>query len=336
MPEEKLLFVEKKLDRWKRPESPRPGTAFVFVGDGKQPFVVYEGQRGPTQGELLWGKFSSYYEVDMSERSLNFSEKLPSADNIEFDAEIKLVYAVNDNLTAQAPAIILRSGRTDASQFLKDLAIDVMRRTSRRYSHEKCGEAENAIANRIEEEVRDKGFKLSRPAFVKLSLHETISTILINRTLNDYVFHDQKTQISRDTELKELEQGATFNLKGKRAEFFAPYIKSGDWATLLAMLDPSNPEDEAIRAMIEVTLNQRKIQAETQQKMLEIAIEKGAIEGWQLEGVAKALFKEVSGLSEQSIALLEGKIESPKPGDSPELVDEKTVVPDEISRKQDS
>ena len=118
MPEEKLLFVEKKLDRWKRPESPRPGTAFVFVGDGKQPFVVYEGQRGPTQGELLWGKFSSYYEVDMSERSLNFSEKLPSADNIEFDAEIKLVYAVNDNLTAQAPAIILRSGRTDASQFL--------------------------------------------------------------------------------------------------------------------------------------------------------------------------------------------------------------------------
>jgi hypothetical protein len=308
MPEEKLLFVETKLDRWnrwKRPESPRPGTAFVFVGDRKQPFVVYEGQQGPTQGELLWGKFSSYYEVDMSERSLNFSEKLPSADNIEFDAEIKLVYAVNDNPTAQAPVVILRSGRTDASQFLKDLAIDVMRRTSRRYSHENCGEAENAIAARIEEEVRDKGFKLSRPAFVKLSLDKTISTML-----------------------------AGFNLKKKRGDFFASYIKSGDWPTLLGMLAPNDPEYEAIKLMIEVTLKQQNMQAKTRQEIIKIAIEKGLIEGWQLEDFAKELLKEVSGLSEQSVALLEGKLNSPKHGDSPEVVNEKTIIPEEISREQ--
>jgi|688.fasta_scaffold1711643_1 hypothetical protein len=75
MPEEKLLFVEKKLDRWKRPEFPRPGTAFVFWGDRTQLIVYADAELQqrvpmPTQGELLWGKFSCYYEVEMSERSL--------------------------------------------------------------------------------------------------------------------------------------------------------------------------------------------------------------------------------------------------------------------------
>jgi hypothetical protein len=336
MPEEKLLFVEKKLDRWKRPESPRPGTAFVFVGDGKPPLVVYEGQRGPTSGELLFGKFSNqYYEVDMGERSLNFDEKLPSADVIEFHAEVKLVYAVNDNPQVQAPALIVRSNRTDAGQFLKDLAIDAMRRTSRRFAHDKSGDAENAIAARIEEEVRDKGFKLSRPAFVKLSLDETVHTILTGQKIDEYAFEKEKTRISRQNELDGIQQDATFGLKGKRAEFFAPYIKSGDWATLLAMLDPNNPEDEAIKAMIEVTLNQQKIQAEKQLKILDLAIEKGALEGWQLEGFAKGLLKEVSGLSEQSMALLEGKPESRKSEESPQIVDEKPPIPEEISREHE-
>lgn len=76
MPEEKLLFVEKELKRWKRPESPKLGTALVFIG-GKKPVVVYEGERGPTQGELLWGKYNTFYEVDMGDRSLELEEKLP-------------------------------------------------------------------------------------------------------------------------------------------------------------------------------------------------------------------------------------------------------------------
>lgn len=329
MPEEKRLFVEKKLNRWKRPESPRPGTAFVFVGDGKPSRSVYEGEQGPTQGELLFGKYSTYYEVDMGDRLLNFCEKLPCADAFEFHAEIKLTYAVSD------PVLVVRRARTDAGQFLKDLAIDAMRRVSRRYTHEQTGEAENTIAGRIEEEVRDNGFKLSRPAFVKLALDEAIRTRLVNRQLSDYDFQDQKTQISRKTELGKLLQESKLGLKEERAKFFAPLIKAGDWETLLAMLDLNDPEDAAIQAMVESILKQQRMQAEKQQKILEIAIEKGAIEGWQLEGVAKALFKEVSGLSEQSIAFLEGKSEPPNSEDSQRTEDVKPSVPDEISRDQD-
>jgi hypothetical protein len=338
MPEEKSLFTEKELTRLKRPEPPKPGTAFVFVGDGKPLLTVREGERGPTAGELLFGKYSTYYEVDMGERSLNFYEKLPSADALEFNAEIKLTYAVID------PALVVQRARTDAGQFLKDLAIDAMRRASRRYSHEQTGEAENAIAGRIEEEVRDNGFKLSRAAFVKLSLDEAIRTRLVNRQLNNYDFQDKKTQISRKDELDNLQLVAKLGLKGKRAEFFAPYIKEGDWATLLAMLDLNDPEDAAIQAMVEATLNQQRmqveqhrIQAERQQKLLEIAIKEGAIEGWQLEGFAKALFQEASGLSEQSIAFLEGKSQSQNSGDSQQTqeIEVKPSVPDEISRNQD-
>jgi hypothetical protein len=331
MPEEKSLFTEKELTRLKRPEPPKPGTAFVFVGNGKPSFTVREGEPGPTAGELLFGKYSAYYEVDMGDRSLNFHEKLPCADAFEFHAEVKLTYAVSD------PAIVVQRARTDAGQFLKDLAIDAMRRASRTYKHEQTGDAENAIVRRIEEDVRDNGFKLSRPAFVKLSLDEAVRTLLVNRQLNDYDFQDRKTQISRKEELDNLQLGAKLGLKGKRADFFAPYIKAGDWATLLAMLDLSDPEDAAIQAMVEATLNQQRMQAERQHKLLEIAIDKGAVEGWQLEGVAKALFQEVSGLSEQSIAFLEGKSQSQNSGDSQQTkeIDVKPSVPDEISRNQD-
>ena len=330
MTQEKPLFTEKELHRWKRPESPRPGTAFIFIRDGRPSWTVREGERGPTQGEILFGKYITCYEVDMGERSLNFNTKLPCADTFDFHAEVRLTYMVSD------PNLVLQRARTDIHQFLRDLAIDSMRRVSRRYTHEQAGDAENSIASRIEEEVRDNGCKLSRPAFVQLSLDELVKSRLVNRKLSDYDFLDKKIEISRKTEIDDLQQAAKLGLKGKRAEFFAPLIKAGDWATLLAMLDLNDPEDAAIQAMIESVLEQQRIKSEKQQKLLEIAIEKGAIEGWQLEGVAKNLFQEVSGLPEQSMTLLEGKSESKNlEEDSQKVEDVKPSIPDEISRDQD-
>ena len=327
---DKPLFVEHELNRWKRPESPKPGTAFVFVGDGKPSLVVYEGERGATQGEVLFGKYSVYYEVDMGDRSINFCEKLPCADAFEFQAEVRLTYAVSD------PALIVRRARTDAGQFLKDLAVDVMRRTSRNYKHEQSGEAELAIARRIEEEVRDNGFKLCRAAFIKLSLDEAIRTRLVNRQLGDQDFEDQKTLLKRQSEIDDLKQTAKFALKGKRAEILAPLIESGNWQRLLAMLDPHDPEDEAIRQMIVAILDQQREQEATRRKMLEIAIEKGALEGWQLGDYAKTLFQEMSGLSDQSIAFLEGKANPQGELPSAQSDSSSQSIPDEISRDQDT
>jgi excisionase family DNA binding protein len=127
-------------------------------------------------------------------------------------------------------------------------------------------------------------------------------------------------------------------LKGKRAKFFAPLIKAGEWATLLKMLDLNDPEDAAIQAIVEATLNQQKMQAERQQKLLEIAIEieKGAVEVWKLERFAnKVIVQELSRLPERSIAFLEGKSQSQNPGNSRRNkdIEVKTFVPDEISRQ---
>ncbi len=247
----------------------------------------------------------------------NYHVQLPCATtsdfNFNFHAEVKLTYIVSD------PALIVRRGRTDAGQFLKDLAIDAMRRVSRGYKYNQTGEAENEIARRIEGDIRDNGFKLTRQALVKLSLDES-----------GEAFNSSKTDILTNAELSGLIQSTKLTLKQERAKIFAPLIKAGDWATLLAMLDLNDPEDAAIQAMVEATLNQQRMQAERQQKLLEIAIDKGAVEGWQLEGVAKALFKEVSGLSEQSIAFLEGKSQSQNLGDSQQTKDVKPHVPDEI------
>jgi hypothetical protein len=342
MSEEKSLFTEKELNRLKRPEPPKPGTAFVFVGDGKPSLTVYEGERGPTAGELLFGKYSAYYEIDMGDRSLNFYEKLPSADALEFNAEIKLTYAVSD------PALVVRRARADAGQFLKDLAIDAMRRASRTYKHEQTGDAEDTIKRRIEDEVRDHGFKLSRSVFVKLSLDEAIRTRLVNRQLSNYDFEDQETQVSRKDKLDKLQLDAKLELKEKRAEFFAKHIKNGDWETLLAMLDLSDPEDAAIQAMVEATLNQQRkkeewqqeqqrMESEREQRLIEIAIEKGVIENWQYEEYVKTLIQKMSGLPEQSIAFLAGKPQSQNSGDSQPTkeIEIKPAMPDEVSRNQD-
>ncbi|NEO57633.1 MAG: hypothetical protein F6K54_33935 [Okeania sp. SIO3B5] len=327
MPEEKLLFVEKKLNRWKRPEPPQPGSALVFTGGG-QPFVVYEGEQGLTQGELLFGKYSKFYEVDMGDRRLNFDEKLPCADGLEFHAEVRLTYAVSD------PVVILRRARTDADQFLKDIAIEVMRRTSRRYTHEQSREAENAIVDRIEHEVRDKGFKPIGSAFVTLSLDEEVKARLVNRKLKDYDFEDEKTQISRNFELNELQQTAEFRLKLNRAGVFADLIKSGDWPTLLAMVDPNDPADQK---MLDVALNQQEIDGQRKQeflKDLKDLIEKGKLEVWQLHEFAKL---GIGGLSEQSLAYLESKSESSETEDSQQIHDVKPSIsiPDDISRDKD-
>lgn len=329
MSEEKSLFVEKELNRWKRPESPRPGTALVFIGDGRTSLIVYEGERGPTQGELLFGKYSTYYEVDMGDRSLNFNEKLPCADAFEFHAEVKLTYAVSD------PALVLRRARADAGQFLKDLAIDAMRRASRRYKHEQTGEAENAISGRIEEEVRDNGFKLSRPAFVKLSLDEAVHTRLINRKLGEYDFQDKETEVSRQGKLDELEEENKQRLKKKKAEFYAPLIQAGDWATLLAMLDINDPDDITLKVQIETIQNQKRLQDERQIEMLKVFIDKGAVESWEFGEATKELIKKVGGLSDQSMARLEGSPESQGSEDPQRTKDVKSPVPDEISRDQD-
>ncbi|PPT09286.1 hypothetical protein CKA32_006078 [Geitlerinema sp. FC II] len=331
MPEEKSLFVEQQLNRWKRPAPPKPGSAFVFVGDGKPSLVVYEGEQGPTQGELMWGRYHTYYEVDMSERSLKFQEKLICSDAIEFHADIKLTYAVDSSPATQAPALIVRNGRTDAGHFLQDLAVDSMRRIARRFTHDQLGEAENSMAARIEDEVRGNGFKLTRPAFIKLSLDESIQSRLANRRLSEYEFEDRKTQIARETQIASIKQTAKFGLKGKRVELFAPLIESGKWATLLAMLDPNDPEDEPIKTMIEAILNQQRSQSEKQQRMLEIAIEKGAIEEWELGGVAKALIKEVGGISDEAIAFLEEGRNSESDDESD--VDAKRISPDEFKEE---
>ncbi len=272
--------------------------------------VVYEGERGPTQGELLWGKYSTFYEVDMGDHSLSFDEKLPCADHLDFHAEVRLTYAVSD------PALILRRGRTDAGEFVKDMAIEVMRRTSRRYTHEESGKAENIMVDRIEEEVRDKGFKPIGSAFVKLSLDEEIG------------------QIKKDGVVNVLKQATDFELKKKRAELFVDLIKSGDWQTLLVMLDLNNPADQK---MLEVALNQQKINDDRKQEILKDLkdlIQQGKLEVWQLHEFAKLFMGEVSN---QSLSYLESTLESREPKDSQQMHDVKPSIsiPGEISRDKD-
>ncbi|CAK8715525.1 MAG: hypothetical protein CDV28_1173 [Candidatus Electronema aureum] len=321
MIEEKPLFIEKQLTRWERPGSPKPGTAFVFIGNGRPALTVYEGQQGITHGEFIFGKYTSYYEIDMGERLLFFQEDLPSCDVLEFHAEVKLTYAVAD------PAVIVRCARTDAGNFLQDLAIDVMRRASRRYTYEQTGEAENILAKKIEDEVNDKGFKLTRPAFVKLALDETVHNLLAERRINEHKFLVEKEKNEMANNIAMLNQTARLDLKKARAAEVAPLIRNRDWQSLLAMFDPNDPADEYLRQILTVLSDQRRNQEAIDNKVIEIALEKGVIEPHELSALAKALIQDKTGLSDKAISYI-----SEKTGVVCE--EEEIEVPEEFSEKK--
>jgi hypothetical protein len=302
MSEEKPLFLEKELNRWKRPGPPKLGSAFVFVGECN-PLVSWpeKGEFGPTPGEIRWGKFRTYYEVDTGERLLEFQETLPCADEgTAFEADVKIIYKVSD------PIVIVQRARTDAGGFLRDIAVNVMRRAIRSYKYDQLGDAENAVADTLKKEVFDNGFEIVRSNFVTLSLDAATKD-----------FAERKLKIEREARLKEIEEEKKLAGKEKRAKFFGPLIQAGNWQQLLAMLDPNDPEYTSIQQMITAILEQNRTQEETRRKMFEIALEKGALEDWQLGGFAKALFQELSGISDKSLAFLEGK-----PNTQKKLIDE--------------
>ena len=99
-PEEYPLVIERKLEKFsfKRPESPKFGKAHVFLGENCLPIVVQLGKLGPTVGEILHGTYKVYYEVDLSEHSIPFTVSIPCADQLNFQAEVRLTYCIDNPL----------------------------------------------------------------------------------------------------------------------------------------------------------------------------------------------------------------------------------------------
>lgn len=155
-----MLVTQRQIvNRWQRPRSPQPETALVFVNNRDRSFVVYEGELGLTQGEILFGGYhQTFFEVDLKEQHRTISSILPCIDGSELIIEIELTYVVQD------PATVVHSTRTDTNnieQLFNSLVTNVLQHQNYKYSSNQSQEAQNVISHQICAEVEKDCLGLS-------------------------------------------------------------------------------------------------------------------------------------------------------------------------------
>ncbi len=152
------ILIREEISRWRILQSrpiPDPGTALVFSGEGQSLLTIKQGEKGPTSGEMLWGKYHLVYKVDMTEHPLRFVCNLPcKTDAFDFQADVKFTYAVHD------PEMIVKRSVTDVRRVLEPLITEVMRNISRKYEVEESGAAEREISDHIKKAIYDQGFSV--------------------------------------------------------------------------------------------------------------------------------------------------------------------------------
>ena len=348
------ILKEEEISRWsllkKRPV-PEPGVVLVLSGDGQSLLTIEQGNKGLTNGELLWGKYNRLYTVDVGKHHLNFHCKLPCAtDAFDFDAEVKLVYSVSK------PDLIIKNRIRNVSDFLEPRIEHLMRSISRKYDVQESAEAERIISRKLEEEVSEAGFKLNDFS-VKLSLEQEArdrirkkrniyeDTQIRKQELKSEIEVEQfQQELQRQRHQFELErrmQQEQFELQlnKQKMDLYGPLIKEGNWEVLAAQL--ANDPLEAKRT-INMLQEQKQIDREDKKQLLKLLIQEGGIEGWQLADFGKGLVNELTGVPRAALeSVSDEEVEKAEDVSEQAVVEDKKeedfydFVPDEFKREEE-
>ncbi|UKP00518.1 SPFH domain-containing protein [Nostoc sp. UHCC 0870] len=162
------ILSKEELSRWgllNKIPIPDANTALVFVGNGEPTMIITEGQKGLTRGEIVWGKYSLVYKVDLSDFTICFECKLPCVtDAFDFQAEVTFTCSVRE------PEIIVRRNVRNIYSVLQPFIIDEMRRISRKYELEEIGVAEKEISDNFKIKIYDIDIFNFRNLYIRLSL----------------------------------------------------------------------------------------------------------------------------------------------------------------------
>jgi hypothetical protein len=168
--------------------APRPGIEVVALGAGDP--IALKGSRGLTISERLFGKYRTFVEVDISEKSYTKCSKLPSkATTMFFDATVQVSYRVTD------PAQLVKRAVDDGLIATWRLLEPAMQKSTRNADGALVADAE-ALAEKAAQDVcqkvkdlRELGIEISAVA-VSLQLEAR------TRELLDVV--ERETLISRN------------------------------------------------------------------------------------------------------------------------------------------
>jgi hypothetical protein len=291
----------------KRPIA-EPGIALVFSGEGEPLLIIMQGERGITKGEIISGKYRIFYKVDLKEYPLSFKFTIPCAtDAFDFNAELKFICAVED------PEKIVVRGVNDVKSFLEPLMEEVIRRISRNFQVEESTDAEKEISTRLKRAIYDEGFQVDR-FVLKLSLEQEIRDRIRDKKLAEDTVAMEITKIKQDKKIESERQSleiqrqefenerkemqAKFEIKQieMKMAFYGPILQSGNWS-LLAMQLSQNPDD--VKLIAEELSKQKQLERDYQMQTLKVLLKEGALEGVQLNEVARRTLNGLLAITEQ-------------------------------------
>jgi hypothetical protein len=144
----------------------RPWVARVFMrANGR--LAVFDRDKQPTTGELLWGGYRALFEVDLSLRRLGLEIILPSAgDAFVFRADVDVQWRVTD------PKLVVGAGITDIRKVVVPLLLDGQRQATRSMKASDVADAEKAANAQFGHDWLTEEYGLWTNVLVRLRMDE--------------------------------------------------------------------------------------------------------------------------------------------------------------------
>lgn len=267
-----------------------PGVALVVYSDKGDMLALMPGQR-LTAGDIAWKNYKGYFKVDIGIHSLEFQTKVPcNKDAFSFEAKLQVTYQVKE------PDVIVKNKIRDVLAALKPEIENRMRVISRKYNADQSEDAEQEINNSFKSGLHVNGIfatqiisNLELPVEAREHIHKIQS--MKNEIARQEVTHElESIKLRHESELATAKQKHENDLKKQRMDFYAPFIKKGQW-NLLALQLAEHPEDVA--AIVNLINQQQQADREYQLKMLKIMLEEDVVEGFQVEEVRKRILQKL-------------------------------------------
>lgn len=268
--------------------SPRPGSALVLFQAG-QPLVTIKPGQKMTLGEMRFGGYKTAYEVDLREKSFNFTCCLPSQNAAyEFQAEVRASYCVDD------PAAVVENRVENPAETLRPLMTQTLRNKSREYPIEAVHQAEPGLTSTLKQANYGRGLKIT----------EAVVTLKLDQSARDYVRKLDDMQRQRDIKLKEIRHQKELQreqaeleqqteeqrqeLLQQRLNFYTPHIQRGEWQ-MLGLLLANNPQD--VGAVAQMVRDQRQQDFENFLRAIQAMLDQDVLESFELEPAKQQVLK---------------------------------------------
>ncbi len=323
------IFSRRELKRkflGLRNERPKaePGRALVLIGEDA-PIVLYPGQ-SISPGEAVWGKYDTVYEVDITQKQLDFQISSPAKGGVwEFTVRFSGSYQVSD------PIRVVNESIQDPTPMLELVIKDTISQVTQQFDIEDGETARLAVRGQLEKGLtKDVPFRFSA-IFIELEPDQEAKEYLREQ-------RRQKRQavLIKGTEEVLVAQGSIEKLKRQmqregEEEMVDHYEKILDKGitSILAQQLAQNPDNAPQITNFLLQLHQQDVDGKVQ--LLQTMVDNDLIEDWQLRDLVDNVVHSATTSPLQSTPKLSSDVKGALPANK---VDE--VTKEAVEKREES